>query len=249
MEGMVIAKTRFWVDRTSNQIGIRSYNDSSQPFECSLSKYVRLLDCNIYETGDEWDRPEFRLSFRLLWFSLNALLWKGRGKTRAGCEDGRGWGWYFMDRRSLTLKWGRHYKSFDLPFISLVFVNHELLSLSRHRVIYIYPRMGAYDSPEYQKREEIKAANTASFPYRYELLNGEAQEVTAKVNVERRTWRWKWTPFKHVRDSIDVHFSEEVGPERGSWKGGCIGCGYDLKKGETVVQCLRRMERDRRFER
>lgn len=71
--------------------------------------------------------------------------------------------------------------------------------------------------------------------------------------VERRTWWWKWfrwfrLPFPwKTRQSIDVHFSDEVGDAAGSWKGGVIGTGWDMLPGETMEQTLRRMEAERRF--
>lgn len=90
-----------------------------------------------------------------------------------------------------------------------------------------------------------------TFPYRYILRSGEVQEVTATVHIERMEWRRKWTRwlplFAKVRKSIEVEFSGEVGERAGSWKGGCIGCGYAMKPGETAEQTLRRMERERVF--
>jgi len=50
-----------------------------------------------------------------------------------------------------------------------------------------------------------------------------------------------------TRRTIAVEFNEEVGERTGSWKGGVLGCGYDMKPGETRLECLRRMERERRF--
>jgi hypothetical protein len=50
-----------------------------------------------------------------------------------------------------------------------------------------------------------------------------------------------------VRTSIEVGFDDEVGERTGSWKGGTIGCGYDMLPDESAVQCLRRMERERKF--
>lgn len=88
-------------------------------------------------------------------------------------------------------------------------------------------------------------------PYRYVLRSGEVQERIATVKVEEREWRWRWLmglawPHKTVR-SIDVSFDGEVGERSGSWKGGTIGCGYDLRYDESPQECLRRMERDRKF--
>lgn len=91
-----------------------------------------------------------------------------------------------------------------------------------------------------------------TFPYTYILKNGLAQNVKATVYVDRREWRRKclrYIPwFAMKRQSLDVTFSAEVGERVGSWKGGCIGCGIDMKKGETAEQALRRMERERKFD-
>lgn len=73
--------------------------------------------------------------------------------------------------------------------------------------------------------------------------------VPTKVYVDEREWRrrifMRIPLFNLVRTSIDVHFFKEVGKQKGSWKGGTIGCGYNLKKGETALECIRRMERER----
>ena len=46
---------------------------------------------------------------------------------------------------------------------------------------------------------------------------------------------------------IEIEFDKEVGKKKGSWKGGCIGCSYDLKPGETAEECLKRMGKEREF--
>jgi|GEM_PF-1925174 len=97
-----------------------------------------------------------------------------------------------------------------------------------------------------------KKAVSETYDYVYRLKNGQTQIRQATVFVERRTWRMKWwplLPFRKFRTSIDVRFSDEVGEGTGSWKGGCTGCGYDMLFGETPLECLRRMERERKFDR
>jgi hypothetical protein len=88
-------------------------------------------------------------------------------------------------------------------------------------------------------------------PYRYKLKNGSIQHRTAAVTVDRMVWRprcLRWTGLiEKVRVYIDVQFSDEVGERTGSWKGGTIGCSYNLQPGETPLECLRRMERERVF--
>lgn len=82
---------------------------------------------------------------------------------------------------------------------------------------------------------------------------GDVQVVIATFSVveyeHRRRWlRWTRLGAK-VRRSIDVEFSGEVGSRAGSWKGGTIGCGYEMAPGESPIDTLRRMERDRSFDR
>lgn len=93
---------------------------------------------------------------------------------------------------------------------------------------------------------------TQTFPYTYTLKNGTVQNVTATVYVDRREWRrkclWYIPWFAKKRQSLNVEFSSEVGERTGSWNGGVIGCGTDMKKGETAEQALRRMERERVFD-
>lgn len=115
-----------------------------------------------------------------------------------------------------------------------------------------------------------------SYPYTYVLDRGEIQNRIATLKVEEREWRWKnfkWSPYpRMVRKTISVEFSYagllersvliekrfhptknsekvtgEVGERTGSWKGGTLGCGYDMLPGETPLQTLRRMEIERKF--
>lgn len=89
------------------------------------------------------------------------------------------------------------------------------------------------------------------YPFRYVLRSGEVQERTATVSIEEREWRrrgWRWLPlFRRVRRSIDVQFSDEVGERTGSWKGGTVGCGYELRPHETPRECLLRMQEERKL--
>ena len=85
-------------------------------------------------------------------------------------------------------------------------------------------------------------------PYTYILQSGEVQSRIADVYMERRQSHRKWFPFlKKVSTGINVAFDEEVGEKSGSWKGGCIGCGWNIHQGESMLDSLRRMERDRKF--
>lgn len=92
----------------------------------------------------------------------------------------------------------------------------------------------------------------ADYPYHYMTSGGEAQHVTATVKRGRstRTYTVLGIPVRRrISHDIDVRFDAEVGNQRGSWKGGCVGCGYEMKPGETPARTLRRMQRERDFDR
>ena len=83
--------------------------------------------------------------------------------------------------------------------------------------------------------------------YTYHLKSGKVQHRKATINKESREWKRPWIPKRLYIESIDIEFNGEVGERTGSWKGGTIGCGYDLKEGESPLTCLRRMEVERDF--
>lgn len=98
---------------------------------------------------------------------------------------------------------------------------------------------------KHRKHEVLTEPET--HPYTYTLRSGEVQQRTATIKHDRRVWTRWWLPFRRVSNAIDVTFSDEVGERSGSWKGGVIGCGYEMKSGETPLQTLRRMESKRKF--
>lgn len=103
----------------------------------------------------------------------------------------------------------------------------------------------AYD----KERQEYEKNHTKVYDYTYRLKNGETQHRKASVTIERRTWYMRWLPCKKkVHTSIDVKFDGEVGERTGSWKGGTIGCSYEMLPTETPENTLRRMESERIFD-
>jgi len=87
--------------------------------------------------------------------------------------------------------------------------------------------------------------------YIYRTNDGAIQEVTATIYKRRIDYRWSWLsalpfPRKIVR-TIEVSFSSPIG-ERVSSNQGWSSCAYQIKKDETMLECLRRMENERGFE-
>lgn len=109
-------------------------------------------------------------------------------------------------------------------------------------------RYAAFDMPwAWRHRKHEVLSEPKSHPYTYRLRSGEVQERTATIKEERRLWTRPWLPYKRESRYIDISFSDEVGERSGSWKGGVLGCSFDMLEGETPLTTLRRMEAERRF--
>ncbi len=145
----------------------------------------------------------------------------------------------------LYLAYRNYYKIIYLPWMwdhyRSSFLNHDG-TLYKHK-----SKRGFEETPE-----SIKSW----FAYKYILNEGlqtqseQKRFVTMHGSMMEHRWRWfKWLPWpRKIRRYIDVEFNQEVGSQAGSWKGGCVGCSYDWKEGETQLECLRRMEAERRFD-
>jgi hypothetical protein len=82
--------------------------------------------------------------------------------------------------------------------------------------------------------------------FRFQDYDGQELEVT--THIEEREWRFgtgwfKWLSLfrrPKVQRSLDLRFSDEVGPEKGSWKGGTVGHSIEMRPGELHEAAFRR---------
>lgn len=103
---------------------------------------------------------------------------------------------------------------------------------------------------EYKAKEECPKLH-----FGFEDYDGEM--IIATTCIEEREWHFgegwfKWLSFFRkplIRRSLDLRFNEEVGPEKGSWKGGTTGHGIEMLPGEMHEAAFKRYcaeERDAR---
>lgn len=223
----------------------------------SIAKMIR---CRIGIATWRWSIAlcKFEEHWSLHLFCLWITLWKTRMPPEEIMES---WGFTFdNESRCLHLNWGDRYKIIYYPWMfdhcrtEVMLNDGTFVPYERFRTC----KVGTKDAngetiPPIRETPEPADRYRRTFPYRYILRSGEVQERQAIVTVERRAWCWRARPFRWLRwpskvaTSICVEFSDEVGEKTGSWKGGCIGCGYDLRPGESPEQCLRRMESERTF--
>jgi len=163
-------------------------------------------------------------------------------------EEERQWGftYYFSRdmRHDIHLKFGDKSKIIELPTMWEWQRTSTLLN------------DGTWDNETKGNRKPFTGEENLNIfkethTYTYTLESGVVQRRKATITVREMEWRRRalqWTnKFNMVIKSIDINFDEEVGERSGSWKGGCIGCGYNMNKNETPYETLKRMQKERKF--
>lgn len=243
----------------SSLTGFRWFERNSRGFELRLS-WAEITGGLGFALALCSFEDHFSLHIRLGWpniFIRLRFLDRWHHEPQEGMESW-GFSWHTQD---IHLNWGQFCKIFYWPWAwdwfrtSYLLDDGTLLHELRRDRPAINPKGSPYATnfDHWQSIREIRERRAwrETHPYRYVLRSGDVQERTATIEIheaERRR-RWlMWCPwFARVSRSIDIKFSDEVGERAGSWKGGCIGCGWDLLPGETPEQSLRRMERERKF--
>lgn len=83
---------------------------------------------------------------------------------------------------------------------------------------------------------------------RFAIIDHDGERIAVETYIEEREWRlgtgwFRWLGYlapKKSRRALDIAFKSEVGPEKGSWKGGTLGTGIEMLDGETQEQAFRR---------
>lgn len=193
-------------------------------------------------------------------FSLWSLIWipfifKSWGELyitlpfdsgiKESCEYNQ-YGFYFYGESSIfdnfIISHGKESKFFYMPW-SLTWYRTSILLKD--------------DTWEHESRESRKNFYEDKWKdkqkvWSYDYLDKyDYTRIPTKIYIKKREWRRRWlmkVPFFNlVNTTIDVHFSKEVGSRKGSWKGGTIGCSYKLLKNEDPIECIKRMELNRKF--
>ena len=141
---------------------------------------------------------------------------------------------------------GSKYWAWDIPFFTQVHMDNKWTVETADGMVptsSLIPDDGKY---HYYAESDKIIKHTYNYTDKYD-----GAVIKATYWVEHREWRRKWLTwcklFTLERNYIEIEFAEEVGKRKGSWKGGCLGCSYNLKKGETPEECIKRMEKEREF--
>lgn len=173
------------------------------------------------------------------WGSLYINLPYDTGRGNTAEDKTYGLTLYHCDSGFPNQFWIRGYKSFDFPWAFKSFKREILLKDGWKKE--------EKGDDFWDTQKWFSKIKSETYPYRYTLKSGEQQNVNAEIHEEKRYFkRWFGLNIK-CNHYIQVQFNSEVGERSGSWKGGVLGCSYLIKKGETALQCLKRMSKERKF--
>lgn len=217
------------------------------------------FDISYEECGYDSGNAELNISI-LGWHSTFKLPWKSKRFPDGDCDAPK-WGIAIHDAtfwiyRGGDGNWGGGSKwwTWNIPFWTKIHVRHDVqcnvgdYDSDPTLIMVPYDNLERYVDNKYIPLEQ----NELVYKYHYDYTDKyDGKVIPCTFWVEEREWRPKWLTWtgrwKDVDRYIEIVFSDEVGSRKGSWKGGCIGCSYTLKEGETPMECIKRMEKERSF--
>jgi hypothetical protein len=126
-----------------------------------------------------------------------------------------------------------------LPWTQWRHVRHSLYGLNGEHF---------WTEPQEKNWDAYWKAKEACPVVRFSFRDFDETELIATTRIEEREWRFgvgwfKWLSWfrrPKVSRSLDIEFSGETGPEKGSWKGGTVGTSIEMKPSENHEGAFRR---------
>lgn len=145
------------------------------------------------------------------------------GRTGGACMDS-----------NIQQQWGCF-----LPWTQWRHVRHSLYGLNGEHF---------WTEPKGQSWKEYQTAKDACPTVAFSFEDYDGEKLVATTRIEEREWHFgagwfKWLSWfcrPEIRRSLNIEFSGETGPEKGSWKGGTIGTGIDMLGREDHETAFRR---------
>ena len=146
---------------------------------------------------------------------------------------------------------GYNLKGWDIPFINYgSAIRWDQYIGNPEQYWYQSSKKECWRSAPYMSNYKENSGELTTWTYDY-TDPYDNTVVPCKFWVEEMEWRPKWLKwtklFTKTKRFIEVDFSEEMGPRKDSWKGGVIGCGFNMLSNEHPMETIRRMEKEFEF--
>lgn len=132
-------------------------------------------------------------------------------------------------------------KCFFLPWRQWRFIRRSFYDLEGSHFLTEW----AGDQTNWQAMSAIKDAVPKA---KFEFQDYDDEKIVATTHIEEREWKFgegwfKWLSLfrrQKISRTLELEFSAEVGPEKGSWKGGTVGSSTEMIAGDSPETAFRR---------
>lgn len=168
--------------------------------------------------------------------------------------DGRSFGFrlseghfsIFRGRTTMDSSTDRTWSCF-LPWTEWRSVRHSFYGVNGEHFASL-PDIGKPYGRDMKRFDREQAIRDSVPTVSFEFADFDGERITATTKIEECEWKlgtgwFKWlSVFRRPRiaRSLDIQFSAETGPRKGSWKGGTVGHGIDMRDGELHEDAFRR---------
>lgn len=215
------------------------YFDERPQLNISLTGLITLLSLPILLSLS----PMFLLLMPLIFIGWGQLYINLPIKTGIQDCESAAWGFNFHDSKIWiyiggggNYEGGRKWKTISMPWELDWYRTSLLLSDQTWANEYRGNRLDFHKDEWIQKRWQIRAIYTD--PY-------DLSQVGTILHITEREWRpkaLKWTRlFNKVRRTVEAEFDKEVGPRKGSWKGGTIATGFTIDPNKDLLQSIQKL--------
>lgn len=222
-------------------------------FKCSFQRFSWAF--GLYKFDDE---PRWVLHLFGLWVTLKAAQYPPKDEMLDKWAISIYW-----SECAIHLGWGHRYKILHFPW-ALESMSTDILHKSmktwiskdwREHWWQPWLRRNPYkhnpDFGTYGVGDHPDAYRVTGMALRYVTRAGKVQDFLCDIREVRR-YRYTWRMFAllriplclKVRQSVSLSFSEEVGSERGTYKGGVVGTGGDMGRNEAPALAVLRLEKE-----
>jgi hypothetical protein len=142
---------------------------------------------------------------------------------------------------SIDQRWG-----FFIPWLERRMVRHDMYKIDG--TLFAQLSVGSIWHGTLPSAYEENRKIEDSVPRaRYQFKDFDGELIEVDCYIEEREWKqgtgwFKWVSIfckSDIGRSVDLNFSSEVGPRKGSWKGGTMGHSVKTYKGESIEGAFR----------
>lgn len=184
----------------------------------------------IQVKAENWDEETIR--------RLGRDFYEESYNKEFGFSSHEGYFQCFYGPQSMDSRFEKRWSCF-LPWREWCHVRHSLYDLEGNEV---------WRESKNVKIRDLMDAEEQCPSATFEFTDYDGETISVRSYISEREWRFgdrwcKWLGLfrkPRIRRSLNLEFSSEVGPEKGSWKGGIMGHSIDMLPGETPIAAFKR---------